>query len=190
MKRLTPEKRNKLILVVVATLTLIGLVYFLLIGPQNEQNRDLATKTNGDLADYQKMQKALKQADATAITMRGITALLNNAEADMATGDVFAWTYDTIRQFKVTRHIDITSIGQPVPSDVDMLPNFPYKQIRFEIIGTGYYHDIGKFAADLENKFPHMRIVSLTIDTATAAETPGEKLSFRMQIATLIKPNA
>ena len=190
MKRLSPDKRNKLILVVVGTLALIGLVYFFLIGPQNDQNQKLARKTNADLIRLQDMKKTIKQAEATASTVGDIAALLSRAEEDTASGDVFAWTYDTIRQFKVTRHIDITSIGQPVQTDVDMLPNFPYKQIRFEIIGTGYYHDIGKFAADLENKFPHMRIVNLTIDTATAAETPGEKLSFRMQIATLIKPNA
>lgn len=190
MKRLPPDKRNKLILVVVVTLTLIGLVYFLLIGPQNEQNRDLATKTNGDLADLQMMQKALKQADATAVTMADIAGLLNHAEEDTATGDVYAWTYDTIRQFKVGRHIEITTIGQPVQSEVDILPNFPYKQIRFQLIGNGFYHDIGKFAADLENKFPHMRIVNLTIDTATAAEVASEKLAFRMEIAALVKPNS
>jgi Tfp pilus assembly protein PilO len=190
MKRLPPDKRNKLILVVVATLTLIGLVYFLLIGPRNDQNRNLATKTNGELANLLTMQKSLKQATATAATMQGITALLNNAEADMATGDAFAWTYDTIRQFKASRRIEITTIGQPAPSDVDMLPNFPYKQIRFDVLGSGYYHDIGKFAADLENKFPHLRIVNLTIDTATAADTTAEKLAFRMQIAALVKPNS
>ena len=95
-----------------------------------------------------------------------------------------------MRQFKVNRHIEITTIGQPTQSDVDMLPNFPYKQIRFEIIGNGYFHDIGKFIADLENKFPHMRIINLTIDTALGAETAGEKLSFRMEIAALVKPNA
>ena len=190
MKRLPPEKRNKLILVVLAMLTLIGLVYFLLIGPQNEHNKVLAAKTSGDLADLQKMQKSLKQASATAVTVQGITALLNNAEADMATGDPFAWTYDTIRQFKVGRHIEINTIGQPVQTDVDMLPNFPYKQIRFEIFGSGYYHDIGKFAADLENKYPHLRIIGLTMDTATAAEGSSEKLAFRMQIAALVKPNS
>jgi Tfp pilus assembly protein PilO len=191
MKRLPPEKRNKLILVVVATLTLIGLVYFLLIGPQNDQNRDLASKTNGELANLQTMQKALKQTDATAVKAGEISVLLNHAEEDMATGDVFAWTYDTIRQFKVNRHVEITTIGQPAPADlVDVLPNFPYKQIKFEIIGNGYYHDIGKFAAELENKFPHVRIVNLTIDAATASDAPTEKLAFRMQIAALVKPNS
>ena len=59
MKRLPPEKRNNLILVVVVTLALIGLVYFLLIGPQNDQNRELATKTSSSLANLLTMQKAL-----------------------------------------------------------------------------------------------------------------------------------
>jgi Tfp pilus assembly protein PilO len=190
MKRLPPEKRNNLILVVVVTLALIGLVYFLLIGPQNDQNRELATKTSSSLANLQTMQKALKQADATAVKAGEITALLGNAEADMASGDVFAWTYDTMRQFKAGRHVEITTIGQPVQSDEDMLPNFPYKQIRFQIMGNGYFHDIGKFAADLENKFPHMRIVNLTVDTAIAADVASEKRAFRMEIAALVKPSS
>ena len=122
--------------------------------------------------------------------MEEITQRLSHAEEDSATGDFFAWTYDTIRQFKINRHVDITSIGQPVLADVEMLPNFPYKQIKFQIIGTGYYHDIGKFIADLENKFPHMRVVNLTMDTASNTESSNEKLAFRIEIAALVKPNA
>jgi Tfp pilus assembly protein PilO len=189
MKRLSPDKRNKLILVIVATLALIGAVYFFLIDPQNHQNHLLATKTNADLTRLQEMKKALKQSDATAGTVEETAARLSHAEEDMASGDVFAWTYDTIRKFKANRRIEITTIGQPVQSDVGILANFPYKQIKFEIIGNGFYHDIGKFAADLENKFPHMRIINLSIDTATGSESVNEKLSFRMEIAVPVNPN-
>lgn len=190
MKRLPPDKRNNLILVILATAGLISMVYFFLISPQKAQNEKLASETATAQANLQQIKKTIKQADITADQVGQITQQLARAEEDEASGDVFAWTYDTIRQFKTNRHIEIVTIGQPVNSDVDMLPNFPYKQIRFQIIGNGYYHDIGKFAADLENKFPHMRIVNLTIDTVTGAEAAPEKLSFRMEIAALVKPNA
>ncbi len=190
MKRLPPDKRNKLILVILGTLTLIGMVYFLLIDPQGKQNRDLAIKTSANLANFQNMEKSLKQSGAIAAKLQDISTLLGSAEADMASGDIFSWTYDTFRQFKVNRHVEITNIGQPVQTDVDMLPDFPYKQIKFIINGNGYFHDIGKFIADLENKFPHMRVVSLTIDSATGPDAPSEQLSFRMEIAALVKPNS
>ena len=188
MKRLPPHKRNKLILVIVITLAVVGLVYFFLIDPQNEGNKKLAADTNVKASELLQIKKLIKQADATAGTAGDITTLLNHAEEDTAAGDVFAWTYDTMRQFKVNRHIEITTIGQPVQSDVDIIPNFPYKQIRFQIVGNGYFHDLGKFVSDLENKFPHMRIVNITIDTTLGSETVNEKLSFRMEVAALVKP--
>jgi len=191
MKRLSPDKRNKLILVIVATLATVGMVYYLLIGPQKEQNQKLAAETVGQIAKLQQIKTALKQAETTADKVNEIGQFLGRAEEDTATGDFFAWTYDTIRQFKGTRHIEIKSIGQPVLADVDIIPGFPYKQIKFQIMGTGYYHDIGKFVSDLENRFPHMRVINLTLDSNSLTENnTGEKLSFRMEVAALVKPNA
>jgi Tfp pilus assembly protein PilO len=190
MKRLSPDKRNKLVLVIVATLAVIALVYFFLISPQKELNHKLATQAAADQAKLQQIKTSIKQANVTADKVAELMQQLSQAEEDTASGDLFAWTYDTIRQFKTNRHVDITSIGQPSPSEVEIIPNFPYKQIKFQIIGNGYFHDIGKFVADLENKFPHMRIVNLTIDSSAASEGSGEKLTFRMEIAALIKPNA
>ena len=190
MKRLLPQKRNQLILVIVATLSVVVLIYFFLIDPQNEGNKKLAASTNVKASELLQIKKLIKQADATAVTAADITTLLNHAEEDTAAGDVFAWTYDTMRQFKINRHIEITTIGQPTQSDVDVIPNFPYKQIRFQIVGNGYYHDIGKYVSDLENKFPNMRIINITMDTTLGSETVNEKLSFRMEVAALVKPSA
>ena len=188
MKRLPPDKRNKLIFVVIGSLGLISLVYFLLIGPQNEQNRLLAAQTNKQLINLEQMKRTINEADATASKVAEIDAVLDSAEADTASGDVLAWTYDTMRQFNVNRHVDITTMGQPVESDEDLFDDFPYKQIKFEIIGTGYYHDIGKYIADLENKFPHIRVLNINIDP-NGSEAAPEKLSFRLEIAALVKQN-
>ena len=72
---------------------------------------------------------------------------------------------------------------------MDLLPSFPYKQIQFTINGTAYYHDLGKFIADFENNFPHARMVNLVIEPASGADSSNEKLSFRMDIIALVKPN-
>ena len=190
MKRLPPDKRNKLIFVLLGTFGVIGMVYYFLIGPQNEQNLKLKANTAAESGKLQQIKKALKQTSATASAADEIAQKLQQAEEDSASGDLFAWTYDTIRQFKISRHIEIATIGRPVQGEVDLLPGFPYKQIKFQITGSGYYHDIGKFVADFENKYPHMRVINLSLDSSGAPDSVPEKLSFRLDIAALVKPNA
>lgn len=190
MKRLSTDKRNKLILVILGTVGLISVVYFLLIGPQKAENQKLKSKTTSEQDRFEKMKSTIKMANSTSTSAIDNVALLAKAEEDVASGDLFAWTYDTMRRFKAGYRLDIPNIGQPVQSDVDLIPNFPYKQIRFSLVGTGFYHDIGKFASDFENKFPHMRIINLTIDQAGGADSAAEKLSFRMDIIALVKPSA
>ncbi|HTQ49209.1 MAG TPA: GspMb/PilO family protein, partial [Candidatus Acidoferrales bacterium] len=67
---------------------------------------------------------------------------------------------------------------------------FPFKEIRVTISGTAYYHELGKFLADFENSFPHIRVVNLALEPVNATEAGNEKLSFRMDIIALVKPNS
>ena len=101
-------------------------------------------------------------------------------------GDLYSWTYNTIRHFKTPYQVEIPEIGHPDVGSVDLFPSFPFKQVRFTITGTAYYHDLGKFIADFENTYPHIRVVNLQIQPADAADG-AEKLSFRMDIIALVK---
>ena len=50
------------------------------------------------------IQNTIKQMDATTSSaVTDMTAQLNHAEEDIASGDLYAWTYDTIRRFKAGR---------------------------------------------------------------------------------------
>ena len=188
MKRLPAAKRNQLIVVILATLGLIGLVYFLLINPQNEKNRGLATSIGTETVRLQQIKTTIKQMEATASALADLTQQLNHAEEDVASGDLYAWTYDVIRRFKASYHLEIANPGQPAQSECDLVGGFPYKQIRFSLTGTAYYHDLGKFVSDFENKFPHCRVLNLSIDPGGNSTTGGEHLNFRMDIVALVKP--
>jgi Tfp pilus assembly protein PilO len=193
MKRLPPAKRNQLIVVILATLGLIGLVYFLLIQSQKEQNRKLAHDTSVKMAELETIKKSIKQAELINANLTDITQQLDHAEDDVVTGDVYGWIYDTIRKFKSTYHVDIPNIGQPAISDVDLIAGFPYKQVKVSLSGTAYYHDLGKFIADFENTFPHIRVVNLSLEpgnvSGSGPNNGAEKLTFRMDVIALIKPN-
>jgi Tfp pilus assembly protein PilO len=191
MKKLSPAKRNQLLMVLLGTVALICAVYFLLIGPQNEDNQKLLKAASDKENDLGKMKSIIKQAAVTAGQLVEVSNQLNHAEADIASGDAYAWTYDTIRQFKSAYPVDIPGVGLPSIGDVDLLPNFPYKQIRVSMNGTAYYHDLGKFVADFENNFPHMRLVNLSVEPSANTDNSGtEKLSFRMDVIALVKPNS
>ena len=190
MKRLPPAKRNQLIMVVFATMAIISVVYFLLISPQYIKNNQLANETKAAKVKLEQYRATIKLADETATKVADCAFRLGRAEEDIATGDIYAWTYDAIRRFKANYQVDIPSISQPTAGDVEMIADFPYKQVKVTLNGVAHYHDLGKFVADFENTFPHMRLLNLQVEPATAP--PGsvpERLSFRMDVATLVRPN-
>jgi len=184
------EKRTQFILVILGTLVVLGLIGFMLIQPQYQNLSRIYKTVSNERDKLQKIKDTIKKAGDTSILLSNATVNLTAAEDDMATGDNYAWTYDLIRKFKTSYRVDIPTIGQPSPGDVDLLAPFPFKQIRITISGTAYYHDLGRFIADFENTFPHIRVVNLAIEPINATEGGNEKLNFRMDIVALVKPNS
>lgn len=190
MNRLSREKRTQLIVVVSLTVVALGLIYFFLILPQKNGLQQLASAKIDAEKKLQQYQDTIKKADETATNLQLVATSLTTAETDIASGDIYAWTYDTIRRFKTNYHVDIPNIGQPSDvTAVDLLPGYPYKQIRLSLNGTAFYHDLGKFVADFENTFPHMRLVNLEIQPSPGgtATDAAEKLAFRMEVIILVK---
>ena len=187
MKWLPKDRRNPFLIVVLSTAVLLAIIVLGLIRSQNSTLSSLADSRKAAGAKLQSMESTIKNADLTASQLTETTAALTRAEADMASGDLYSWTYTTMRLFKQPYKVEIPQIGHPEVGDVDMFPAFPYKQIRFSLTGTAYYHELGKFIADFENAFPHARMENLVMEPVAGE---GEKLSFRIQIVELVKPNA
>lgn len=177
-------------MVLLATAAVIALVFFFLIFPQQEDNRRLKNSVRDANTKLQQIKTAIKQRATADETMAQTVRELNETEQDVANGDVYAWTYDTIRRFKSAYRVEISTPSQPTLGDVDVIANFPYKQVRVSLSGTAYYHDLGKFIADFENQFPHIRVLNLMIDPAEGAGITPEHLNFRMDIVALVKPNS
>ena len=187
MKWLPRDKRNPFFVVVFVVAMILILICFVLIRSQYESLAQIATGKKLAAGRLQNVENVIKNGDATANQLADVTYALSRAEEDMASGDLYSWTYDTIRRLKPQYKIDIPDIGHPTVSDVDLLSSVPYKQMRFTVSGTAYYHDLGKFVSDFENNFPHARVVNIVLEPSAAG---GEKLSFRMDIIALIKPNS
>jgi Tfp pilus assembly protein PilO len=189
MKRLSREKRNQLVTVILVTLAILGLIGFGLIRPQYDSLNKIKQARKAADTKLQSFKHAFTNSEAIANEWNEASSALAQAEADMASGDLYSWTYDTIRHFKQSYRVEIPEVGHPTIGESDLLASFPYKQIQFAIKGTVYYHDLGKFIADFENNFPHSRMVHLVVESAAGPDSNGEKLSFKMEIVTLMKPN-
>ena len=189
MKRLSREKRNQLIIVILVTLAILAVIGFSLIRPQYDSLSKIAKDRKVAASKLQSIKHAITNSEAIANEWNETTSALAHTEEDMASGDPYSWTYDTIRHFKQSYKVEIPEVGHPTIGELDLLPSFPYKQIRFAINGTVYYNDLGKFIADFENSFPHSRIVRLVVESAASKDSNSEKLSFKMEIITLVKPN-
>ena len=187
MNKLPKEKRDHLILVGMGTLALLTLIIYGLIRPQYAVIKQINKQTEAARNDLQSKKDILKLAGSVSNQLADLNDKLAQAEDDMASGDPAVWIYDTIRSFKEHYNVDISVNGQLSVGEVDLLPKFPYKQLRVSVAGTAFYHDLGKFIADFENAYPHARIVGLTLEPAGGAGDDSEKLAFRMDVITLVK---
>jgi Tfp pilus assembly protein PilO len=190
-RKLPKEKRNHLVLVVLATLVTIAVLYLGLIRRQNENLARLAEQKEAATTKVKTVFGAIHQSDRIKVELDEARSLLAQNETDVASGDLYAWVINSLRQFKAPYKVEIPQFSPlGTVADVTFLPGFPYKQATLTVAGTAHYHDLGRFLADFENQFPHVRLSNLSLDAnAPSANVEPETLSFKVDIITLVKAN-
>ena len=162
------------------------------------QDYPLMIVTKGDLLDQEtKLAQAQRLVSSTPSLMQDLelaTQRLKAAESEMASGDMYSWIIDTMGKFREGYAVDIPQFSREVPCAVGLFPTFPYKAVLFNVRGTAYFHDLGRFLADFENRFPTLRVQNLEMEpvgaSAANSATDPEKLTFRMEVVVLVNPNA
>ena len=192
MNTLSADKKQKLILVAVLTGVAIALIWFLLIGTLQDHialKLSKARETADKVADA---QKKLAQTAVIEEKLAAITRKLATTEDDgMASGDLYFWIINTINRFKLAYRVDIPVFSQPEEIKATLLPDFPYKSVRYNVRGSAYYHDLGRFLAAFENSQPYLFVQNLEVlPSETVQHDEPEKLNFRMDIVALVKPTA
>ncbi|HZR18379.1 MAG TPA: hypothetical protein VFE51_13890 [Verrucomicrobiae bacterium] len=192
MNSLSKEKRNHLILVAMLTVGLLGALWFGLIRFQQQSLAHLAQSKISAQQKLEQVKQAIESADIIESQLTEAGQRLGKIESTMASGDLYAWTIDTLRRFKLGYKVEIPQFSQiDGPKEMNMLPGFPYKQANMAISGTALYTDFGKFIADFENQFPYMRVLNVSLEPAPAMNgADHERLAFRMEIAALVKSPA
>ena len=188
MKSLSKEKQQHLILAILITLGAISGLALLVIKPQYHRRDELVAQRSEAENKLHQVKLAIATADQVEIQLADSKKDLQSIEENMAYGDLYSWAINTIRKFKLDYRVDIPQFSQiDGPKDVSMLAKFPYKQASLTVGGSAHFHDLGRFLADFENQFPYIRIVNLSLEP-TFGGNDKDRLGFKFEIATLIKP--
>lgn len=190
MKKLSSDKRKQLLLVVLVTAgAMIGTAYGL-IKPEFQKREKLAQARRSAERRLQQMKQTVENADQIEAQLCETKKRLDKIEEGMASGDLYSWAITTIRTFKLPYKVEIPQFSQiDGPREMSMLANFPYNQATITIGGSATFYDFGKFVSEFENQFPYARLMNLTLEPISAVGSGDrEKLSFKVQIAALVKP--
>jgi Tfp pilus assembly protein PilO len=190
MSRISKKKQTQLLMVALGTVVIVGVLWYSLISYQRESLKKLEAGRKSAREKLAQIQQTIQNSRQIESDLLVVSNKLFIREEDLASGDLYASMVNTIRKFKLPYRIDIpqfTSGG--LASEVNLLPKFPYKQVALSISGTAFYFEFGRFLADFENRFPYSRVINLELSPASAARSEEkEKLAFRMDIISLVKP--
>jgi hypothetical protein len=194
MSRWSPETRSRVTAVGFTTIGLIALIWFTLVVALETKLQDREDKIASMQKTVEVTRTGIKLAENYRDDVERGSLMLHTYENDMAQGDdPYRWLMGFLRGLEKRHHISI--IESPRPQTVEL--NFPtrlsYETASYWIAGSARYHDFGAFLADLENSSPFIRLRNLSLDASTSGVTTegeSDKLSFRMEFVTLVKPAA
>jgi len=202
MSKLPKDKRDKIILIGMVTVVASAAIWLLLIKTQYNTLRTARAQSVTALGQLDRGQTTLTTKAKTAEDFTVASKQLSEKESVMAApNDMYSWLIQTLNKFRAGHRVEIPQFGPPQMSEVGVFAKFPYHAAVFNIRGTAYYHDLGKFLADFENSFPFIRIQNIELEpSGEGTSKPGsenassqdsrEKLNFKLELLTLVKPVA
>jgi len=195
IKNLPKEKRDQLLLICIITLAITLGAYFGLVKMQKRKLERIAKQSSEQEEKVGGAARLVATHKGTEEDLQDNLEKLKAIEQQMASGDMYSWIIQTVNRFRADRKVEIPQFSREITTEVGVFPKFPYKAALFHIRGTAYFHELGRFVADFENAFPHIRIQNIDMEPASqsAATTTlngdPEKLAFKMEIVALINPN-
>lgn len=190
MNKLSKEKLQQLIVLVVGTLVVIGVLWAFVISKQLEAIKETRTKVGEVEEKIGTGQRWVGRKKEVDLGVEEMTKKLKEIESGMASGDQYLWFDSLLKNFQITHgKVRVPRISRPENIQVGVLPEFPYQAVKYNVQGSAYYHDLGKFVADFENQFPYMRLQNLELRPISSLDASDpEKLEFSMEVVALVKP--
>jgi Tfp pilus assembly protein PilO len=168
LKSIPKEKLQKMILVAVIGMTILGAVINFYVLRQFEQ-LTLKRRAIAELVGKIEAYEANAKSEASNNAMR--EQMKNFVEAQqkrMVTGDPFSWAVREISLLGERHPVHIVGLSPGVKLPFPEKAQYSLFTVRLEANGT--YDQLGKFVCDLENNFPTGHIQSLTVSDANSGK--------------------
>ncbi|MCG3146582.1 MAG: hypothetical protein PCFJNLEI_00013 [Verrucomicrobiae bacterium] len=167
LKSLPKDKLQKLILIVIVSLTAVGAVvnFYVL---KNLEDMGLKKAEITKLKDQIASAEALAKEEANNTVLRErIVEFLKVQEERMVAGDPYSWIVREISLLAEKHPVTIGSLSPGIKSPYTPKPKYELYTTRLDI--TGKYDDLGRFVTVLENLFPTGQLRNLSMNVADAA---------------------
>lgn len=211
MSKLSKEKQTQLALIAFGTVAVAALIWYFFVsipsaGLQKLQQDifDLEEKTR-------RAEFRIRRASTVASELAALEKQIGEVETHMIPYEQLngkKWLLDTLTRFIQTNEHEVIPTrlsNDPVTgNEFVTLPKFAYSGALYEVELRAFYHDFGRFLADLETSFPYLRIHNLQlapIATPSAVAGPSadlpdellnsvdrEQLRVSMKLVVLFKP--
>jgi len=198
MAQLSKDKRDRLILLIIGTIAIVVGLWYGVIRTRRERFEDSKSRRDAVVEKLERARTRINQAAKVQADLESATKKLRAIEETMAPGvDLYSWAIQLLEKARVGHEINIIDVARPSKGEVGLLAQFPYEAANFSVRGAAYYHDFGRFLADFENRFPYFRVQNLLLGASAesplgaepSARAAEEKLQFKMEIVTLIRPS-
>jgi Tfp pilus assembly protein PilO len=191
MSKISKAQKEQLIGIGAGTVALMGILWYFGVTAKQEELSKTEKNTAQIRDTLRKEEGTMRLGEEIAEKLEARTQLLEKRESLLAPDrDAYAWIISTINPFIQTRKgVNIYHYSQPEVTELGIIPDFPYKWATFHLEGTGYYHEFGKFFADLENSYPCFRVQNLDINASTANGIEAEKLNVVFDLVVPVKPS-
>jgi Tfp pilus assembly protein PilO len=189
MNNLTKEKKTQLVGVVLITAIIVAGLYFGLVRAQQKGRALIENEKAEMIAKIAKAKEVIGRREQIEEDLQKASTDLATKEASMPNvGDALVWFFQIMKQATANRPLSQFQVNPNTPPhDVALLPKFPYRAVSFiQVRLNGHYDDFGKFLADFENDYPHVRVQNLSVVPSGIEE----KLDFTFDVVTLVQTNA
>jgi hypothetical protein len=191
MNKLTKPQKDQLIGIAVGTVVLMGGLWYVGVTDRQEALSKSEKNTAQIMDTLKRAEGTLRQGEEISEKLAAHTQLLEKRESTLAPDrDDFAWSINTINDFiKPRKGVNFVTTSKAEVSEAGIFADFPYKWATFHLAFSGYYHDLGKFLADLENSFPYFQVQNLSLSANTTIGVEAEKLSVTFDLVVPVKPS-
>jgi hypothetical protein len=212
MNKLSKEKRDRIILILIGGVGVAAGIWYFIMGPQKaaiSDYRDRIEHTQEKLLRAERLTRRDLQIRADLEELR---AKISAAEGQMIPAEQVEvsgkkWLLDQLNAFTQNRYdLTLRNLSDPtVGKQFLHLPGMVYSAAAYRVDLHGHYHEFGRFLADFENSFPYLSIQNLQVSpiaTPMGAQTgfvdrleggfqnadDREKLIVSMRIVLLFRP--